>query len=112
MGKFICSFRNISRYPFGEQFCDFGFFIEGVDNKLTELHPRDIGYNGVPFVGQYDINGCNMKEEFLDGRKLKGIFVSIKLVLDKLRYLKKRYILEINKIINVVSSWLLTCQLL
>ena len=89
MGKFICSFRNISRYPFGEQFCDFGFFIEGVDNKLTELHPKVIGYHGVPFVGQYDINGCNMKEEFLDGRKLKGIFVSIKLVLDKLRYLKR-----------------------
>ena len=85
MGKFICSFRNISRYPFGEQFCDFGFFIEGVDNKLTELHPKDIGYHGVPYVGQYDINDCNMKEEFLDGRKLKGIFVSIKLVLDKLR---------------------------
>ena len=86
LGKFICSFRNISRYPFGEQFCEFGFFIEGVDNKLTELHPEDIGYYGVPFVGQYDINGCNMKEKLLDGRKLKGIVVYIKLVLDKLRY--------------------------
>ena len=85
MGKFICSFRNISQYPFGEQFCDFGFFIEGVDNKLTELLPKGVGYTGVPYIGQYDINGCYMKEASLDGRTLKGISVSIRLVLDKLR---------------------------
>ena len=86
MGKFICSFRNISRYPFGEQFCDFGFFIEGVDNKLTELFPKRVDYTGVPFVGQYDINGCYMKEQRnLDGRTLQGVSVSVLLVLDKLR---------------------------
>ena len=85
MGKFICSFRNISKYPFGEQFCDFGFFIEGVDNKLTELLPKDVDYKGVPFVGQYDIYGCNMEEKMLDGKMLKGIVVSIQLVLDELR---------------------------
>ena len=85
MGKFICSFRNISRYPFGEQFCDFGFFIEGVDNKLTELLPTDVGCTGVTSVGQYDIFGCNMDEGILDGKNLKGIVISIQLVLDKLR---------------------------
>ena len=85
MGKFICPFRNISNYPFGEQFCYFGFFIEGVDNKLTELSPKDVDYTGVPFVGQYDIHRCNMKDGRPDGKNLKGLFVSIQLVLDKLR---------------------------
>ena len=61
LGKFICSFRNISRYPFGEQYCDFSFFIEGVDNELTELFLEAFSYTGVPYVGQYDINSWHME---------------------------------------------------
>ena len=85
MGKFICSFRNISVYPFGEQFCDFGFFIEEEDNKLTELLPKGVGYSGVSHIAQYNINGWFMEEGSLDGEKLHGIVVSVQLVLDKLR---------------------------
>ena len=87
LGKFICSFRNISRYPFGEQYCDFSFFIEGVDNELTELFLESFSYTGVPYVGQYDINSWHMEAKRVDGRKTKGIHVSMKLVLNKLRKL-------------------------
>ena len=38
----LCPFENIENYPFGEERCDVGFFIEGPSNRLTEIVPIDI----------------------------------------------------------------------
>ena len=35
--EFMCSFDQIVLYPFGNQECDMGFYIEGTDSKMTSL---------------------------------------------------------------------------
>ena len=54
-GRFICSFDNVDRFPFGEQVCGFKFWIMGTDNLLTQLRLEKLTYLGGDTVKQYSI---------------------------------------------------------
>ena len=65
-GTFICSFQNITNYPFGEQYCAFSFFIKGVDNELTSLEPIFVNFYGKKSVGRVGKRILPKKVDFIN----------------------------------------------
>ena len=84
-GQFLCVYENIRHYPFGQDFCSFGFFISGLENTLTELIPTNITYTGIRTVGRYIIEDVQISSGTVSGDNIKGAFVTLKLSIDKLR---------------------------
>ena len=77
--EFICSFNQIVLYPFGDQECVMGIYIEGTDNKLTQfinetfLEPND------QIVGGYSIKKWIFEVE----NDSVGTFLIVKMVLTR-----------------------------
>ena len=79
---FTCSFDEISNYPFGEQMCQFSFFIEGSSNQLTDLRAERLVENYQETVGRYKVREWVMSEEYFSATEMKVIRVSMYLYRD------------------------------
>ena len=74
-GTFICSFQNITNYPFGEQYCAFSFFIKGVDNELTSLEPIFVNFYGKKSVGRVGNRNFPLKSWFHQHQYISSLFL-------------------------------------
>ena len=59
--QFLCSFDNIKWYPFGEQRCAFGFYIDFPSSEFAELTPLNFSSRSHP-VGQYIVKEWSFKK--------------------------------------------------
>ena len=55
--QFICSVDNIVYYPFRDQECSMGFYIQGTANKMTNMIPEAFTAPNISSVGQYMLTG-------------------------------------------------------
>ena len=74
---FSCSFDNINNYPFGTQSCHWQFFLLGADNKLTEIVPRHLENLGPAELGQYLVEGWEMRETYQQSTDMNKIQVTM-----------------------------------
>ena len=106
---FTCSFDEISNFPFGEQICQFTFFIEGSSNKLTNLSAERLIESHGKSVGEYRVRAWEMKESYFSATDMKGITVSMKLYRNlqsvfMVTYLPTILMNIINQATNYISS--------
>ena len=86
--RFTCFFDSVSSYPFKEQICKMHLYIEGPDNRLTDLTITKFQNFGQDTIGQYIIerwtHSADMKNETKERtitmemvltRKLTSIFM-------------------------------------
>ena len=62
--QFICSFDKIANYPFGEQECYMGFYIEGHSNQMTDLLPSNFSGSKGIFSGEYFIKNWKFNRKY------------------------------------------------
>ena len=62
--QFICSFDKIANYPFGEQECYMGFYIEGHSNQMTDLLPSNFSGSKGIFSGEYFIKNWKFSRKY------------------------------------------------
>ena len=77
--NFICSFKELERYPFNAQFCFFNFFVSGTDNIVTDLRiSESLTNNGPETVDQYVVLAWTMVEENVtqDSRGLNQVLLT------------------------------------
>ena len=79
---FTCSFDGISNYPFGDQVCQFKFFIEGSSNQLTHLKAERLVENYQETVGRYKVKTWKIKEEYFMATEMNVTSVSMYLYRD------------------------------
>ena len=61
---FSCPFNSIKYYPFGDEECQFKFYISGSDNRLTNISQHQINLlipDSSLEVGRYKIKGTKME---------------------------------------------------
>ena len=106
-GRFICSFDNVDRFPFGEQVCGFKFWIMGTDNLLTELRLERLAYRGCDTVKQYSIRQWWAARDNLTGTDGKAIRVSVSLGRKLLNIIMVTYLPTIlMNIINQATNYI------
>ena len=80
--KFICTFENITLYPFDEENCKIQFYIPGTNNMLANLIPAllitETNAHPPSSVGQYAINKWTISKGPIQGGG-SGIIVTVKL---------------------------------
>ena len=97
---FTCNFKGIIDYPFGYENCSFFIFISGSNNKKTTLiHPKPLDYKGSLTVGEYEINGWDIRESF---RSISGLEVSVTLKSELLGILLVTYVPTI--MMNIINQ--------
>lgn len=97
---FTCNFLGIIQYPFGNDNCSFFIFISGSNNKKTTLiHPKPLDYKGSMTVGEFQINGWEIKEGF---RSISGLEVSVSLKSEVIGILLVTYVPTI--MMNIINQ--------
>ena len=74
---FSCPFNSIKNYPFGDEECNFDFYISGPDNRLTNISEYEINFlisESNAEIGRYRVIGGHMErggDKFREGMNNK-----------------------------------------
>ena len=75
---FICSFDQITKYPFDTERCFVDIFISGTENNSTILTKELLINKGPSTVGQYNVKGWKF-EQLPQGEERQGLRLSVEL---------------------------------